>query len=198
MARVSDFKSQLIGGGARPNQFMVSLKFPQYVLGGSISQLQGQFMCKAAQLPASTLENIVIPYRGRVVNVAGERTFENWQISVYNDTNFGIRNAFERWSDGIQNNAASTGRVSPSDYQVDMTVVQLDRNGAHVKTYKFVDAYPSSIGAIGLDFDNTNQIEQFDVVFTFNYWTSNTTSGAAGFGVSAAVDTPLGTFALPI
>ena len=194
MANIADFKAQLIGGGARPNQFMVNLQFPSYVPISSIAGLQGQFLCKASSLPASTLENISMQYRGRAVNIAGERTFEQWQVTIYNDTTFNIRNAFEIWSDGIQNNGTTLGRTNPRDYQVDMTVNQLDRNGAFVKTYQFVDAYPIAISAIALDYETTNQIETFDVTFQYNYWTSNTTTGSTPFGVNVAVNTPVGTF----
>jgi len=198
MANIADFKAQLIGGGARPNQFRVDLTFPSYVSLGAIAGLQGQFLCRATTLPQSTLENIAIQYRGRQINVAGERTFEQWSVTIYNDTNFNIRNAFEVWSNGIQNNSTTLGRTNPRDYQVQMACNQLDRNGATVKTYLFVDAYPISIGAIGLDYETTNQIETFDVTFQYNYWTSNTTSGAAPFGVNVSVSTPVGTFPLPV
>ena len=194
MANIADFKAQLIGGGARPNQFRVDLTFPSFVTLGAIAGLQGQFLCKATTLPASTLENIAIQYRGRQVNVAGERTFEQWQVTIYNDTNFNIRNAFESWSNGIQNNGATNGRVNPRDYQVDMAVNQLDRNGASVKTYKFVDAYPIAVSAIGLDYETTNQIETFDVTFQYNYWTSDTSTSGSSFGLSGTVNTPIGSF----
>ena len=193
MANISDFKAQLIGGGARANQFRVELSFPSYVTAGPVVGLRAQFMCKAAQLPASTLENIPLQYRGRAVNIAGERTFAPWTVSIYNDVDFGIRNAVEQWSNGIQQLSSTNGRTNPRDYQVDLQVHQLDRNGAIVKTYKFIDAYPIEVGAIALDFDQANTIETFDVTFQYNYWTSNTAEGG-GFGVNVSVDTPIGSF----
>ena len=195
MANISDFKAQLIGGGARANQFRVELAFPTYVAAGPIVGIKSQFLCKAAQLPASTIENVPLQYRGRAVNIAGERTFAPWAITVYNDTDFAIRNAMENWSNGVQNLTSTNGRVNPRDYQVDLLVHQLDRNGAIVKTYKFVDAYPTEIGAIALDFDSANTIETFDVTFQYNYWTSDTAEGA-GFGVNVSIDTPIGSFPL--
>jgi hypothetical protein len=195
MANIADFKAQMIGGGARPNQFRVELTFPSYVTLGVVAGQRAQFLCKAAQLPASTVENIPVLYRGRPVNFAGERTFQPWTISIYNDTSFGIRNALEQWQSGVQNYNATTGRTNPRDYQVDLNVHQLDRNGATIKSYKFVDAYPTSISAVGLDFESQNAIEMFDVEFTFNFFTSNT-GAAAGFGVNVSVDTPIGTFPL--
>jgi len=198
MANIADFKAQMIGGGARANQFRVNLSFPNYVQAGALVGLNSQFLCKAAQLPASTVGNTEVFYRGRPVNFAGERTFEPWTITVYNDTTFSIRDAMEQWSNGVLNHGQTNGRVNPRDYQVDLTVEQLDRNGATVKTYKFVDAYPTAISAIQLDYETNNQLETFEVQFTYNYWTSNTTTGAGAFGVNASVSTPIGTFPLPV
>lgn len=195
MANISDFKAQLTGGGARPNQFRVELAFPSYVTAGVVAASQGQFLCKSAQLPASTVENIPIQYRGRAVNFAGERTFATWTVTIYNDTDFNIRNAMERWQNGIQNYTTTNGRVNPSDYQTDLLVHQLDRSGAIVKSYRFVDAYPLSIGLVQLDFDTTNAIETFDVEFQFNYFDSDTAT-SDGVGVNISIDTPIGSFPL--
>ena len=195
MANIADFKAQMIGGGARPNQFRVDLTFPSYVGLGAIAGQRAQFLCKAAQLPASTIETLPVLYRGRPVNFAGERTFQPWTVTIYNDTTFGIRNALEQWQSGIQNYNTTDGRTNPSDYQVDLTVTQLDRSGAEIKSYKFVDAMPTLIGAIALDYEQQNAIEMFDVEFTYNFFTSDT-GAAAGFGINASIDTPVGTFPL--
>lgn len=190
MANIADFKSQMIGGGARPNQFRVELTFPSFVALGPVAGQRAQFLCKAAQLPASTLENISILYKGRPINFAGERTFQPWTVTIYNDTTFGIRNALEQWQNGIQNYDSTLGMTNPTEYQVDMSVHQLDRSGAIIKTYKFVDAYPVNISAIGLDYEQQNAIEQFDVEFQYNFFTTGGTSG--GFGVNVSIDTPVG------
>lgn len=195
MANIADFKAQMIGGGARPNQFRVELTFPAFVTLGAVAGQRAQFLCKAATLPASTIETIPVLYRGRPVNFAGERTFQPWSVTVYNDTTFGIRNALEQWQSGIQNYDTTSGRVNPADYQVDLAVHQLDRNGATVKTYKFVDAFPTVIGAIGLDYEQQNAIEQFDVEFQYNFFTSNT-GATSGFGVNVSIDTPVGSLPL--
>ena len=197
MANIADFKAQMIGGGARPNQFYVQLTFPSYVGLGVVAGQQAQFLCRSAQLPASTIEPIQTLYRGRPVQFAGERTFAPWTVSIYNDTTFNIRNALEVWQNGIQNYNTTLGKTNPRDYQVDLSVFQLDRSGAIIKSYKFIDAMPVNIGPIQLDFDQQNQIEQFDVEFTYNYFTSNTTSGAVA-GVNVSVDTPIGTFPIPL
>ena len=195
MANIADFKAQMIGGGARPNQFRVELTFPSYVTLGVVAGARAQFLCKAAQLPASTIETLPVLYRGRPVNFAGERTFQPWTVTIYNDTTFGIRNALEQWQSGIQNYNTTNGRVNPTDYQVDLIVHQLDRNGAIIKSYKFVDAFPTTISAVGLDYEQQNAIEQFDVEFQYNFFTS-ATGAAAGFGVNVSIDTPVGSFPL--
>ena len=168
MANLSDFKAQMIGGGARANQFRVDLSFPNFVTAGTLVGINAQFMCKAAQLPQSTIDNTPVFYRGRQVNFAGERTFAPWTVSVYNDTTFAVRNALERWSDGIMNHTATNGRTNPGDYQVDLLVTQLDRNGAAIKSYTFRDAYPTVINPIQLDYETNNVIEIFDVEWTYN------------------------------
>lgn len=196
MANISDFKAQLTGGGARANQFRVELTFPSFVTLGVVAGQQAQFLCKSAQLPASTVENFGVQYRGRAVNFAGERSFAPWSVQVYNDTNFNIRNAMEQWSNGIQNLTGTQGLTNPRDYQVDLSVHQLDRNGAIVKTYKFVDAYPTEIGTIELDYDTVNSIETFPITFQYNYWTSNTATTGGGIGVNVSIDTPIGSFPL--
>ena len=193
MANIADFKAQMIGGGARPNQFRVELTYPSFVTLGVIAGQRAQFLCRAASLPASTIETISIPYRGRPVNFAGERSFQPWTVSIYNDTTFNIRNALEQWQSGIQQYNTTNGRTNPTDYQVDLSVHQLDRNGATIKSYKFTDAFPTNIGAITLDYEQQNAIEQFDVEFVYNFFTSNEGAGA-NFGVNATINTPVGSF----
>jgi hypothetical protein len=193
MANIADFKAQMIGGGARPNQFRVELTFPSFVTLGVIAGQRAQFLCRAASLPASTIETISIPYRGRPVNFAGERSFQPWTVSIYNDTTFNIRNALEQWQSGIQQYNTTNGRTNPTDYQVDLSVHQLDRNGATIKSYKFTDAFPTNIGAITLDYEQQNAIEQFDVEFVYNFFTSNEGAGA-NFGINVGINTPVGTF----
>lgn len=174
MSTISAFKSQMQGGGARPNQFRVELTFPAFV--GSVASQAGnavQFLAKSATLPASTLEDITTSYRGRPVHFAGERTFAPWSISVYNDTNFLIRNVMETWSNRILEYTGTNGITRPGDYQVDLWVHQLDRNDNIIKTYRFFDAYPVSVGAITLDYEQNNQIEQFDIEFNYNFFTAD-------------------------
>lgn len=170
---VDDFKSKLVGGGARPNLFKATINFPAYA-GGDVELTS--FLVKAAALPASTVGTINVPFRGRQVLIAGDRTFEPWTITVINDTDFKVRNAFERWMNGINQHNANTGLTNPVDYQADMQVAQLDKAGNEVKVYNFRGTFPSSISSIELSYESGDQIEEFQVELQVQYWESNTTS----------------------
>ena len=173
MTTISSFKSQMQGGGSRSSQYRVDLTFPAFV-GASASAAgpAAQILCRATSLPATTVEDITAMYRGRPVHFAGERVFQPWTVTMYNDTNFVIRNAMEKWSNGALNYSATNGIMRPADYQVDMAVHQLDRNDRIIKTYKFYDSYPTDISAIALSYDDNNTIETFDITFVFNYFTT--------------------------
>jgi len=170
---VDDFKSKIRGGGARPNLFRATVNFPTYAAGDV--ELTS-FMCKGAQLPASVMTAIDVPFRGRQLRVAGDRTFEPWTVTIINDTDFAVRDSMERWANGINNHKANTGLTNPTDYQADLTVDQLDKDESILKTYKFVAAFPTAISPIDLAYDANDQIEEFTVEFTYQYWTSNTTT----------------------
>ena len=175
MANINDFKAKLAGGGARANQFKVTMPFPGYSqVGGEIEELA--FLCKTTALPGMTVGNITVPFRGRNIKIAGDRTFENWTITVINDTNFKLRNAFERWSNGINNMTDGEGLTNPADYQVDAFVDQLDRNGATLKSYTLRGAFPLAIGEIALDYGDNDKIEDFTVEFGYQYFETNTTT----------------------
>jgi hypothetical protein len=174
MTTISGFKAQMQGGGARPNQFRVEMTFPSAIGGlGVFAGQAAQFLCRTAALPQSTIEDIAAAYRGRIVHFAGERTFQPWTVSVYNDNNFLIRNAIESWHDWILTYDQTNGTLRPSDYQVDMSVYQLDRNDNILKAYYFRDVYPTVVGQIALDYETNNQIETFEVEFTYNYFTTS-------------------------
>lgn len=170
---VDDFKSKLVGGGARANLFKATINFPAYAEGNV--ELTS-FMVKAAALPASTLGTINVPFRGRQVLIAGDRTFEPWTITIINDTDFKIRNAFERWMNRINQHRANTGLTNPVDYQADMEVAQLDKNGRELKVYNFRGTFPTAVSAIDLSYESTDAIEEFTVELQVQYWESDTTS----------------------
>jgi hypothetical protein len=170
---VDDFKSKLRGGGARPNLFKATVNFPAYA-GGDVELTS--FLCKAAQLPASIMASFDVPFRGRQLKVAGDRTFEPWTVTIINDTDFGTRNAMERWMNGINGHQANTGLVNPADYQADLIVEQLDRDGTSIKTYNFRGCFPTNVSAIDVNYETNDAIEEFTVEFQVQYWESNTTS----------------------
>ena len=175
MANINDFKAKLAGGGARANQFKVVMPFPGYAqVGGEIEDLA--FLCRAAAIPAMTIANIDVNFRGKAVKIAGDRTIPNWTITVLNDTNFKLRNAFERWQNGINNMTDNEGLTNPVDYQVDAFVDHLDRNGNTIKSYTLRGAFPTAIGEIELTYDEATAIEQFEVTFNYQYFETNTTT----------------------
>ena len=188
---LSKFQSKLQGGGARPNLFEVSIPdLPDAAKNsspaatwGSEEQEDFTIMCKGAQLPASTIGSIDVPFRGRILKVAGDRTIENWSITVINDENFNIRNAMEAWMNSIAKLSNNTGAVNPDSYMTDAYVYQLGRgyssgrqsttnsttaDGEKVtplKSYKFIDIFPVSVSSIDLSYDSSDTIEEFTVDF---------------------------------
>ena len=175
MASITDFKAKLSGGGARPNQFKVTMPFPGYAqVGGEIEELA--FLCSATSLPDMTIGSISVPFRGRDIKIAGDRVIADWSITEINDTDFKLRNAFERWQNGINNMSDNEGLTNPADYQVDAFVDQLDRIGAAIKSYTLRGAHPVTIGSIALGYGTNNAIEDFEVTFNYQYFDTNTTT----------------------
>jgi hypothetical protein len=164
---VDDFKAKLRGGGARPNLFKAAINFPSYANGDP--ELTS-FMCKTAQLPGSTFGVIDVPFRGRILKMAGDRTFEVWTVTIINDTDFAVRNALERWSNGINAHSTNTGLVSPINYEADLKIEQLDRNGDSLKEYVFRGAFPNEIAPIDVSYETVDAIEEFTVTFTYQYF----------------------------
>ena len=175
MANINDFKAKLAGGGARANQFKVTMPFPGYSqVGGEIEDLA--FLCTTAQIPALNVGLVNVPFRGRQIKIAGDRTFADWSITVLNDTNFKLRNAFERWQNGINNMSDNEGLSNPVDYQVDAFVDQLDRNGNTLKSYTLRGAFPTEVAAIDLNYGTNDEVETFGVTFQYQYFETNTTT----------------------
>ena len=186
---LSQFKTRLAGGGARPNLFEVSIpSFPSSIIEAWGSGETGEnctfkFLCKAAQLPASNTNSFEVPFRGRQLKVAGDRTFDAWTVRIINDEDFQLRTAFERWANTISKLDDATGVTNPSSYMTDAYVTQLGRGNerfstsnsggesAVLRTYKFFDIFPTQVGAIELSYDNGDQLEEFDVTFDVQYFT---------------------------
>tara|TARA_R110000868_G_scaffold210018_3_gene459967 strand:- start:1832 stop:2356 length:525 start_codon:yes stop_codon:yes gene_type:complete len=170
---VDDFKAKLKGGGARANLFKATINFPAYARGNvEITS----FLCEAAQLPGSVMNVITVPFRGRQLKIAGDRTFDTWTPTIINDTDFNVRNAMERWMNGINAHSANTGLTNPVAYQADLFVEQLDRDEKTLKSYSFRGCFPTSISPIDLAYGSNDEIERFTVEFQIQYWESNTTS----------------------
>ena len=170
MANIDDFKSNLIGGGARANQFRVTITPPSGIAIG-IDVRRTSFLCTASNLPASSLGEIAVPFRGRNIYVSGDRPApETWTTTFYNDTDFMIRNAMERWQNGINDYANNTGVTAPSDYQTDIFVEQLDRDDTTLKTYIFRACYPLTVAAIELSSAEATELETFEVTWRYQHF----------------------------
>ena len=188
---ISDFKTTLAGGGARPNLFEVGITLPTAAATAAGGQLPNTFvmLCKAANLPGSTVAQIDVPFRGRIFKVAGDRTFDPWSITVINDTDFAIRKVMENWMQHISQYKDASGVTDPSTYMGSATVQQLSRSSSTVtatsgggaivvaREYTFQDIFPTSVSAIDLSSDSSNAIEEFTVEFQVNYWYPSGTDG---------------------
>ena len=185
---ISDFKSRLVGGGARPNLFEVRMTdLPDFVDDWPSETFQ--FMCKAAALPASNIAAIDVPFRGRIFKVAGDRTIDTWTITVINDEDFRIRNAMEAWMDGIATLSNNLGATNPSAYMRNATVFQLGRGAtprsvnsdgernAVLAEYEFIDIFPTNISQIDLSYDSSDTIEEFTVEFQVQSFNLNEAGG---------------------
>ena len=174
MANIDDFKASLIGGGARANQFRVTITPPSGIAIG-LDTRRTSFLVKAAALPSRTITEIPLKFRGRTIYMAGDQTEpETWEVTFLNDTDFGIRNAIELWSNGINGFATNTGVIAPADYQTDLTVEQLDRDEAVLKTYILRNCWPTNSGSpIELSMDTESTIEEFSVTWRYQYFDSS-------------------------
>ena len=178
---ISDFKSRLSGGGARPNLFEVELAFPNAVAIDNDVLQKARFLVKAAALPASTIAPIDVPFRGRILKIAGDRTFETWTITVINDTDFVIRSAFEKWMNVINKLDDGSGLQNPDEYQKDAMVHQLDRDAGILRSYKFWDIFPTNLSTIDLNYETTDTLEEFTVEMQVHWWEAyKGTSSVAG------------------
>tara|TARA_B100000676_G_C17716205_1_gene648897 strand:- start:59 stop:649 length:591 start_codon:yes stop_codon:yes gene_type:complete len=184
---ITEFRSRLTGGGARSNLFEVSIDFPDLAIDQRLVTDKVPFLVKAAEIPASNLGNIPVPYRGRVLPIAGDRTFDPWTVTIINDNDFIIRDAMEKWSNSINDLQTAQGTINPEVYQRSALVKQLSRQGTGpgddekiLRQYKFEGIYPNTVSSIPLDFGATDQIEEFQV--TFNYLFYEVAGGADGTG----------------
>jgi len=180
---IDEFRANFIGGGARPNQFSVEVQAPPGISIG-LDTRNATFLAKTTSLPAQTIGAIELNFRGRKLRIAGDRDFPDpWTVTFLNDTNFGIRDAIERWMNGINELATGRGVTISADYQADLRVHQLDRDDNVLKTYVFRNAWPESVGEIALDTETVDTLETFDVSWRYQHFEASGVSP----GVAASV-----------
>ena len=176
---VAQFRSELIGDGARPNLFQVNLTFPTIASNNSVASKKVTFMAKAAQLPGSSVGTVPVYYFGREMKFAGNRTFADWTLQIINDEDFAIRRSLESWMNAINShngNVRNSSAASPSGYTTDATVTQYGKTGGELKRYNFVGMFPIDVAPIDLDWSSNDAIEEYSVTFAYQYWESDTTS----------------------
>jgi hypothetical protein len=200
-SKLSDFISK-VGQGVKPNMFLVDIVFPQGSIGaggagtGAVAQTEKELvnlMCKSAALPASNLGVIEVPFRGRTVKIAGDRTFDTWSPTFINDKDFKVRAIMEQWSEAINGNAGNTADLltplagDANGYSAHLLVHQLEKaatpdangiGGNILRTYKLWYAFPTNISQIDLAYDSNDQIEEFSVEFQYSYWTTEAATNA--------------------
>jgi hypothetical protein len=197
---VSQFLGK-VNQGVRPNLFLASINFPGTA--GTVGLPTGtddkdlvNLLCKSAALPASNLGVIEVPFRGRTVKIAGDRTFDTWTATFINDRNMVIRNAMERWMRSMNAHEANTAELyTPNNsqgYTADITIAQLERDasvgGGVLRNYKLWGCFPTNVSQIDLAYDSNDQIEDFTVEFQLQYWTvESPTGGALSSGASSGV-----------
>ena len=179
---ITDFKSKMAGGGARPNLFEVELVFPDPIAIENDVKEKSRFLVKAAQLPASNITPIEVNFRGRILKIAGDRTFDTWTVTIINDVDFAIRSAMEKWMNFINKMEEATGAQDPAAYQPDAYVHQLDRDGSTLRSYKFHDVFPTNISAVDLSYETVDTVEEFTVEFQVQWWEAIKGTGANAGG----------------
>ena len=170
MANLSAFTTALQGGGARANQFMVTMG------GTGATGLTNNFhfLCRSAQVPALTIGEVAVPYRGRVIYLAGDRTYDAWTVTIMNDRNYSVRAFLENWMDDMSDIGGTTkaNALSAASYYANATVQQLDRNNSPIRSYKLEGLWPTTLDAIDLSYDANDAIEEFGATFRFNWLTA--------------------------
>ena len=171
---VLEFQSR-IKGAVRPNLFSVTHNFPS-VGGLSVEDGLETYLCKSAALPASTVGTVELPFRGRVIKVPGDRTFESWTATFYMDDAFELRGAYEKWVELTNTVDANTAAGNISDILKDITVTQMDKFGGsatgfkNIREYKLISAFPVSVSQVSIAYDNNDSYEEFDVEFAYQYF----------------------------
>ena len=172
MATIDQFAAYLTGGGSRANQFRVTFTSP-VAAGAGLATTKTQYMCKSASLPGQTITEIPVNYRGRILYVAGDRTFETWTTTIVNDTDFQARNAVEGWMSAINDLESNQGLVRPRTYTADLIVEQLDASERVRKSYVMRNCWPTAINAIELNMDTVSAIEEFEITWRYTHFSAS-------------------------
>lgn len=171
---IEDFKAALTGGGVRPTMFMVEMDFPTGTVGTESEIVKaGRFLIKAASIPEATVGTIPVPFRGRKLKVAGDRDFPDWTVTVLNDRDFGLRMAFEEWSEKISGFNYTCGTNDLQEYFSSAIVRQLDRDGFVLRSYKVQGIWPTTVSGIDLNFEAYDTVEDYQVTFAMQYWSAS-------------------------
>ena len=192
MANIQAFTTALQGGGARANQFQVTMA------GGGATGIQSRgfsFLCRGAQIPAMTIGEVAVPYRGRQLFLAGDRTYDAWTVTIMNDRSYGIRSQLESWMNNLQDigNSTSSAVSDSQSYYATATVKQLDRNDSIIRTYTLEGCWPQTLDAIDLAFDTNDAVQEFGATFRFNFMTASSVGGTAAGG-SLTISANIGNF----
>ena len=174
---IQEIRSQLVLGGARASLFQVQIANPANGAG----DIKVPFMVKAAQIPASTIQHIEVPYFGRKIKIAGDRTFAEWTVTVINDEDFLIRNAMEQWMNSINSHAGNIrefGSASPLLYKSNAQITQFSKTGVPIREYTFNGMFPTEVSTIEMAWETTDAIEEFTVTFQYDFW--EVTGGITG------------------
>lgn len=189
---VTDFISKA-QDGARPTLFVVTINWPISVPGAAGAAERAPFLIKATSIPEMTLGVIPVPFMGRVINVAGDRTFAEWNTTVINDDQFIVRNGIESWNNainGLKSNAPTF--PTPLEYRTSAQVIQFNSRGVPIKTYNFENLWPTTVGSIDLSWESTDTIEEFEVTWTYDYFSSTSVLGDIGTAVGDLITSALG------
>tara|TARA_B100002019_G_C21044348_1_gene486018 strand:+ start:81 stop:677 length:597 start_codon:yes stop_codon:yes gene_type:complete len=198
MANLTSFKGK-IGYGVRPNLFMVQVTDLESNLNDS-DKVKGTdadftFLCRSAGIPASTIGTVEVPFRGRVIKLPGDRTFESWTITVMADEDMSVRGYFEKWMEKL--NKHENGAGYTADFASTLKVSQLARGTSAsdalkdphsvVRSYDFYNAFPTNIAQIDLSYDNNNTIAEYTVEFQYDWWEANKADGSIDIGAGATI-----------
>ncbi len=169
---INNFRANLTGQGARPNLFEVTVPFPTAVATGEAGQ-KFTFMCKTSQFPGSDIASFDVPYFGRVIKLAGNRTFADWATTIINDEDFAVHAGLTNWMNGINSHAGNARTIKDTEYQVDALVTQYAKDGEIAKQITIINAWPTAVAPIELDWSSNDAIEDYAVTWQYDYWQVN-------------------------